>query len=273
MNVDISISDDSGPRAARYIVQQARQYGTLKPLVLVLKAYLKSQGLNEVANGGLSSYSLTNMVIVHLQEELKEGRDISDLGETLYGFLLRYSGEEFSYELDAVSVASGGVVPKQSLGFAMETARLNFTAGGGYDAGGVPFSSRLCVDCPLTGREVSSGSFRIDLVREAFARAARNLEALAKGRKMNDTSINYLTALFDVRRIAQRVYSDSQDDYFTFVSRGPRSRRSGNVTIGDPDDDYDDDYEDDVDYLDDEEGDEEQDDELLGPQARPRRGR
>ncbi len=39
--------------------------------VLVLKAYLKACRLNEVNTGGLSSYSLTNMVIAHLQEELK----------------------------------------------------------------------------------------------------------------------------------------------------------------------------------------------------------
>lgn len=39
--------------------------------VLVLKTYLKACRLNEVNRGGLSSYSLTNMVIAHLQEELK----------------------------------------------------------------------------------------------------------------------------------------------------------------------------------------------------------
>jgi hypothetical protein len=39
--------------------------------VLVLKTYLKACRLNEVNSGGLSSYSLTNMVIAHLQEELK----------------------------------------------------------------------------------------------------------------------------------------------------------------------------------------------------------
>lgn len=43
----------------------------LLPQVLVLKAYLKACRLNEVNSGGLSSYSLTNMVIAHLQEELK----------------------------------------------------------------------------------------------------------------------------------------------------------------------------------------------------------
>ncbi len=43
----------------------------MRPLVLVLKAYLKSVHLNEVMTGGLSSYSLCNMVVAHLQEELK----------------------------------------------------------------------------------------------------------------------------------------------------------------------------------------------------------
>lgn len=42
---------------------------------------------------------------------LQSGNDIYDLGETLYTFLLRY-GEEFNYEHEAVSVASGGIVPK-----------------------------------------------------------------------------------------------------------------------------------------------------------------
>jgi DNA polymerase sigma len=36
----------------------------LRPLVLVLKALLKQNGLNEAAVGGLSSYALGNMVCV-----------------------------------------------------------------------------------------------------------------------------------------------------------------------------------------------------------------
>jgi hypothetical protein len=50
---------------------QAAAYPPMRPLVLVLKAYLRSCGLNDVAYGGLSSYSLCNMVVAHLQEELK----------------------------------------------------------------------------------------------------------------------------------------------------------------------------------------------------------
>lgn len=50
------------------------------------------------------------------------GRDIYDLGECLYSFLLRY-GDEFVYWEDAVSVASGGIVPKSALGYANENSR------------------------------------------------------------------------------------------------------------------------------------------------------
>jgi DNA polymerase sigma len=50
---------------------QASAYPPLTPLVLVLKVYLRSCGLGEVMNGGLSSFSLTNMALAHLMEELK----------------------------------------------------------------------------------------------------------------------------------------------------------------------------------------------------------
>lgn len=44
-----------------------------------------------------------------------------------------------------------------------------------------------------SGRDVSNGTFRIDAARHAFVRAARKLEALARGRRMTDGSINYLS--------------------------------------------------------------------------------
>lgn len=213
VTVDISISDESGPRAARYMLQQTRVYPPLRPIVLVLKTYLKQLGLNEVNTGGLSSYSLTNMVIAHLQEELKSNHDIHDLGETLYSFLCRY-GEEFDYTNDAVSVASGGIVPKSSLGFALDSSRM-----GSYGDNNVPYHERLCVDDPLTGRDVSAGTYRIDVVRDSFFRATRKLEQIAKGRKITDTSINYLLAMFDTQKVCQRSYSLDDKDFIVVGQR------------------------------------------------------
>lgn len=39
---------------------------------------------------------------------------------------------------------------------------------------------------------MSNGTYRIDLVRSAWVSAARKLEALAKGRRFDDVSLNYL---------------------------------------------------------------------------------
>lgn len=55
---------------------QISAYPPLAPLVLVLKVYLRSCGLNEVANGGLSSFSLTNMVLAHLMDELRVSKHL-----------------------------------------------------------------------------------------------------------------------------------------------------------------------------------------------------
>lgn len=52
---------------------QVSAYPPLAPLTLVLKVLLRSCGLNEVANGGLSSFSITNMVLAHILEELQVG--------------------------------------------------------------------------------------------------------------------------------------------------------------------------------------------------------
>ncbi len=45
---------------------QVAAWPALRPLVHVIKSYLKSQRLNDVAEGGLSSYGLTYMVLAHL---------------------------------------------------------------------------------------------------------------------------------------------------------------------------------------------------------------
>lgn len=55
--VDISISDDTGPRAARYMAQEARKFAPLRPLVLVLKAFLKSQ-VGSIRTPGTSHTSM-----------------------------------------------------------------------------------------------------------------------------------------------------------------------------------------------------------------------
>lgn len=47
---------------------------------------------------------------------------------------------------------------------------------------------------------MSNGTYRIDLVRGAWVGAARKLEALAKGRRYDDASLNYLQVCLTIYR-------------------------------------------------------------------------
>lgn len=67
--------------------------------------------MHEVSTGGLSSYSLINMTIAHLQAEGFRMSDdgqpaqhgVSDLGNLLWGFLMRF-GDVFDYNDQAISI-------------------------------------------------------------------------------------------------------------------------------------------------------------------------
>ena len=51
---------------SRPAVLQVVAVPPLRPLALAVKAFLRERGLNEVFTGGLSSYSVVNMVLAHL---------------------------------------------------------------------------------------------------------------------------------------------------------------------------------------------------------------
>uniref|UniRef100_A0A6S8I4E8 MPN domain-containing protein n=1 Tax=Dunaliella tertiolecta TaxID=3047 RepID=A0A6S8I4E8_DUNTE len=67
--VDISIGALNGADAVPLMRQAVCALPQLRPLCLTVKAMLREAGLNEVFTGGLSSYSLFNMVYSHLQAE------------------------------------------------------------------------------------------------------------------------------------------------------------------------------------------------------------
>lgn len=104
--VDISINDETGTRAAMYILRVVRQYPSLRPLCLVLKAFLKTYKLGAVKDGGIGGYALTNMVIAHIQETMKAGRPTHDYGDLLMSFFDRF-GHLYDSDTQAVSIRNG----------------------------------------------------------------------------------------------------------------------------------------------------------------------
>ncbi|KAJ2993943.1 hypothetical protein HDV02_001944 [Globomyces sp. JEL0801] len=71
ISVDIVINRVSGLDSSCCVIDWFKRYSFLKPLVLVLKQYLKINHLDVVYNGGLGGFALINMlmVLVHLESD------------------------------------------------------------------------------------------------------------------------------------------------------------------------------------------------------------
>ena len=70
ISADISLGVENGVRTVAFVQAQLQALPPLRPLLLVLKASLQQHELDNAATGGLSSYSLLNMVRLFLVEFL-----------------------------------------------------------------------------------------------------------------------------------------------------------------------------------------------------------
>eukprot|EP00873_Tetraselmis_striata_P013608 jgi/Tetstr1/433872/TSEL_023052.t1 len=167
IELDISIADDRGCEAAQWQAEMAAAWPALRPLVLALKAFLKQRGLAEVSSGGLGSFALLNMVLAVLVR-LPEERDLG----TLLAAFLRLFGREFNYQEEAVSVARGGIVSKDSVLYNGCNDDVLALMGPRSDV-------RLTLEDPLTRREIAGGSHAIYMVQDAFDKALGVLEGVS----------------------------------------------------------------------------------------------
>lgn len=107
-HVDISFNRTNGMYCVKVVLKLTKKYPELKPLMIVLKSFLKSRGLNETYSGGVGSFLLTMLVVSYLQQKYKEGNtERVDLGKHLMDFLYLY-GVQFNYEEVGISVRKGG---------------------------------------------------------------------------------------------------------------------------------------------------------------------
>jgi non-canonical poly(A) RNA polymerase PAPD5/7 len=132
-----------------------KKYPELRPLLLVLKCFLKSRQLNEAYHGGISSFLLTMLVTSHLQRQYKKGgTENMDLGKHLIDFFELY-GTVFNYEDIGISIRKGGKYFQKS--------------DRGWDSLDDRSSFRLCVENPQD-RDVDIGrsAYNIKRVQRAF---------------------------------------------------------------------------------------------------------
>ncbi|KAI9219862.1 hypothetical protein BC828DRAFT_348908 [Blastocladiella britannica] len=65
--IDISFNQLSGIQTADLVRRRMTQFPALRPLVMVLKLFLFCRELNEVFNGGISSYTVITMTLAFLR--------------------------------------------------------------------------------------------------------------------------------------------------------------------------------------------------------------
>ena len=98
INLDISFNRTNGIYCVKLVKFLQKKYPELRPMILILKSFLKSRQLNETYHGGVGSFLLTMLVTSYLQREYKKGgTDKIDLGRHLVQFFDLY-GQTFNYE-------------------------------------------------------------------------------------------------------------------------------------------------------------------------------
>lgn len=114
INVDLSFNRENGIYCVQLVKQLLKKYPELRPLLLVLKCFLKSRSLNETYHGGVSSFLLTMLVTSYLQNAYKKSHtkqicstNQTDLGKHLVDFLELY-GTLFNYEDIGISIRKSG---------------------------------------------------------------------------------------------------------------------------------------------------------------------
>ena len=166
IKVDISFNMINGIKAAELIKLFKKKYPALPKLVCVLKHFLINRDLSCVFTGGLSSYCLTLMVVSFLQLHRRRdaGAPAANLGVLLLEFLELY-GCSFNYSSLAISVTDEGKYLKKNEVHVEPDITHRWVPAAG-----------LTVEDPLQpGNDLARGSFRIGLVRQAFAVAYRQL--------------------------------------------------------------------------------------------------
>jgi non-canonical poly(A) RNA polymerase PAPD5/7 len=105
--MDISFNAVEGLHTIKLIQKFQIEFPELKFLVLVLKAFLKSRGLNQTHTGGISSYLLTILTISYLQQYFQNKGQRTLLSEHLLNFFELY-GLKMNYKDVGISIRKGG---------------------------------------------------------------------------------------------------------------------------------------------------------------------
>ncbi|KAG6919057.1 hypothetical protein DXG01_009310 [Tephrocybe rancida] len=121
VSVDMNINNATGAQGVEAIKGYLEKMPALRPLVLLLKSFLRQRKLNDASKGGLGSYALVCLCIHFLQanpskrpqEYIDKPMEAESLGFLLTDFMFYY-GFTFPYKTSYISTATspGAVLEK-----------------------------------------------------------------------------------------------------------------------------------------------------------------
>lgn len=110
VRVDISFDEIGGVENTKVVKSLIKKYTALRKLVLLIKYFVMTRGLNETFSGGLGSYATCLMVASFLQQhpytDLESGATDDNIGHLLIDFFDLY-GRTFNYVKTGLSVKDG----------------------------------------------------------------------------------------------------------------------------------------------------------------------
>lgn len=177
ISVDLSFNCSDGPEAIKLINNYREQYQPLSKLLLVIKLFLNQRQLNSAYTGGLSSYSLTLMVVAFFKNHPRSNNldESANLGVLLLEFL-EFFGITFSHKILGIRLKNRDQFVKKH--------RLSFSDNGK--------KNQLCIEDPLDRlNNPSKNSHRYDEIRSAFRNAFHLLKNRCNGLNFNRIDTNF----------------------------------------------------------------------------------
>jgi len=165
----------------------------IKPIIILLKFFLRQRDLNETFTGGISSFLLFNMVYAFLQYLLRDKNESEEklnnmnLGSFLLGFL-KFYGFEFNYKELGISIRDGGRFFKK------------------YERN-YPYNDNLCFEnFQDTSIDIGRAAYQYPVVRELFQ------DVLCRLYKNKSSSEAFLKNMIIVTSELRRMKKPENDD-------------------------------------------------------------
>ena len=157
INIDVSIGNTDGVKTIALIREHRRDMPELLHLLLVVKTLLRLKNFNETFSGGLSSLTLTVMIIRFLQAERMANYRPQLLSTLLIKFF-KLHGDHFDYDSVGITIRGTGAY------FLIEEKHFECQAG------------RLCVENPIdTSKDLGARCRDFHLIRDLFSKSYKEL--------------------------------------------------------------------------------------------------